>query len=104
MSAIMPAIPIVDTGEGGPLRHAVLRHARARALRDDCLTIFPRAVTPFLPALDGAARHWLSRSCSPYVPERPAFAGIDDANGWHVGTHGLLITTKLEVIGGANEE
>ena len=43
--------------------------ARVRALRDDCLTIFQRAVTPFLPALDGAARRWLTRSCSPYVPE-----------------------------------
>jgi hypothetical protein len=43
--------------------------ARARALREDCLTVFPRAVTPFLPALDGAARRWLTRSCSPYVPE-----------------------------------
>ncbi|MGH6819628.1 MAG: hypothetical protein ACREDU_02065, partial [Methylocella sp.] len=65
----MPAISVVDVGEGGPLRHAELRLARARALREDCLTIFPRAVTPFLPALDEVARSWLTRSCSPYVPE-----------------------------------
>jgi hypothetical protein len=69
MSAVMPAISIIDVGDGGPLRHAALGRARARALRDDCLTVFPRAVTPFLPALDGAARRWLARSCSPYVPE-----------------------------------
>ena len=69
MGAVMPAISVVDVGDGGPLRHAVLRRAHARVLRDDCLTVFPRAVTPFLPALDGAARRWLTRSCSPYVPE-----------------------------------
>jgi len=69
MSAVKPAISIVDVGEGGPLRHAVLGRARALALREECLTIFPRVVTPFLPALDGAARRWLARSCSPYVPE-----------------------------------
>jgi len=69
MSAVMPAIPIVDAGDGGPLCHAALSRARARALRDDCLTVFPRAMTPLLPALDSAARRWLTRSCSPYVPE-----------------------------------
>ena len=69
MSAVMPAISVVDVGEGGLLRHAVLRRARARVLREDCLTVFPRALTPFVPALDGAARRWLTRSCSPYVPE-----------------------------------
>ncbi len=69
MSAVMPAISVVDAGDGGPIRHAVLSRARARVLRDACLTVFPRAVTPFLPALDGAARRWLARSSSPYVPE-----------------------------------
>ena len=69
MSPVMPAIPIVDAGDGGPLRHAVLSSARSRVLRDACLTVFPCAVTPLLPALDIAARHWLTRSCSPYVPE-----------------------------------
>jgi hypothetical protein len=69
MSAFMPTISVVDVGDGGPLRHAVLRRTCSRALREDCLTVFPRAVTLFLPALDGAARRWLTRSCSPYVPE-----------------------------------
>jgi len=68
-SAVMLDIPVIDAGDGGTLRHAVLSPARARALRDDCLTVFPRAIIPFLPVLDGAARHWLTRSCSPYVPE-----------------------------------
>ena len=69
MTAILPAISVVDAREGGLLRHAELGRARARALREDCLTVFPRAVTAFLPALDGATRRWLTRSCSPYVPE-----------------------------------
>ncbi|MGH6795630.1 MAG: hypothetical protein ACREDD_08675 [Methylocella sp.] len=69
MSPVMPTIPIVDVGDGGPLRHAGLSRARARVLRDECLTVFPRAVAPLLPALDGATRRWLARSCSPYVPE-----------------------------------
>jgi hypothetical protein len=69
MDTFLQAISVVDVGDGGALRHAALSRARARALRDDCLTVFPRAITPFLPAMDGVARHWLIRSGSPYVPE-----------------------------------
>lgn len=76
MKAVMPAISMINVGDGGPLRHAELSRDRARALRDDCLTVFPRAVTPFLPALDGAARRWLTRSCSPYVPEIAQIAAM----------------------------
>src|ERR1700724_3691299 len=43
---VVPAISVVDVGDGGLLRHAELRRTRARALREDCLTVFPRAVTP----------------------------------------------------------
>ena len=68
-SATLPAIPVIDVGNGGPLRHAAHCRARARALRDDCLTFLPCAVIPFVPALDRATRHWLTRSCSPYVSE-----------------------------------
>ncbi|HUB65792.1 MAG TPA: hypothetical protein VL996_15315 [Methylocella sp.] len=72
----MPAISIVDAGGGGPLRHVELSRDRARALRDDCLSVFPGAVTPFLPALDGVARRWLTRSCSPYVGEIAQIAAV----------------------------
>ena len=68
-SASLPAIPVIDVGNGGPLRHAAHCRARARALRDDCLTFLPCAVIPFVPALDRATRRWLTRSCSPYVSE-----------------------------------
>lgn len=69
MSVNLPSIPVVDVREGGLLQHAAQNPARARSLRDDCLAAFPRAAKPLMPALDGAARRWLSRSRSPYVPE-----------------------------------
>jgi hypothetical protein len=62
-------IPLVDIREGGPLRQAQASAARARALRDDCLSFFPRPVAAALPMLDTLARRWLSRSQSPYVRE-----------------------------------
>ena len=76
MSAIMPAVPVVDVRDGGPLQHAAQCRARALALRNECLAFIPRAVAPFVPALDGAARHWLSRSCSPYVSEIAQIAAM----------------------------
>jgi hypothetical protein len=69
MISAMPAIPVTDIRNGGPLRHAQECARRARALRDDCLAFFPRAATPLVPTLDGVARRWLTRSRSPYVPE-----------------------------------
>ena len=69
MIRAMPAIPVTDIRDGGPLRHAQECARRARALRDDCLAFFPRAATPFVPTLDGVARRWLTRSRSPYVRE-----------------------------------
>ena len=65
----LPAVPVIDVGAGGPLRHAELRRLRARALRDDCLRSLPGAAAPFVPALDEAARRWLCRSRSPYLAE-----------------------------------
>ena len=62
-------VPVIDVGEGGPLRHAELYRLRARELRDDCLRALPAVAAPLVPALDAAARRWLSRSCSPYVSE-----------------------------------
>lgn len=69
MNAPAPVISIVDIRDGGPIRHARERAAQARALRDACLAIFPRAMLPALPLLDRAARRWLTRSRSPYVGE-----------------------------------
>ena len=69
MISAMPAIPITDVRDGGPLRHAQKCAMQARALRDDCLAFFPRAAAPLVPTLDGVARRWLTRSRSPYVPE-----------------------------------
>jgi hypothetical protein len=65
----MPAIPVIDLRDGGPVRHAERNPAPARALRDACLTFFPRAIQPFVPALDLISRRWLQRSRSPYLPE-----------------------------------
>jgi hypothetical protein len=77
MSATMPdlaAIPVVDVRDGGPARHAIEGRARARALRDDCVTWLPRPVRPLLPAMDAFARNWLRRSRSPYVADVEAIA------------------------------
>jgi hypothetical protein len=62
-------IPIIDVREGGPLRQAEAGASRALALRDDCLSFFPRPVAAALPLLDGLARRWLSRAQSPYIRE-----------------------------------
>jgi hypothetical protein len=65
----LPDIPLVDIREGGPVRQAQERAERARALRDDCLSCFPKPLAAALPMLDAMARRWLSRSQSPYVRE-----------------------------------
>src|ERR1700740_3242854 len=72
----MPAIPVVDAREGGFLRHATQSRARAHALRNACLAPFPSALIPLVPALDQAARRWLTRSCSPYVAEIAQVAAL----------------------------
>ena len=69
MNAALPAVPVVDVREGGPLHHARHSATTARALRDACLGFFPRAALPLVPALDRLAQRWLARSRSPYVPE-----------------------------------
>ncbi len=67
--AVLVTIPVVDCRAGGPVRHATEGRARARALRDACLSWLPRPVQLLLPVLDAATRRWLRRSRSPYVPE-----------------------------------
>jgi hypothetical protein len=69
MGAALPVIPVLDVRDGGPVSYAAQARDRALSLRDACLASFPRALIPFVPALDQAARRWLTRSCSPYVPE-----------------------------------
>src|SRR6516162_8406829 len=65
----LPAIPVIDLRDGGPVRHAERNPAPARALRDACLAFFPRAALPLMPTLDLISRRWLTRSRSPYLPE-----------------------------------
>ncbi|HEX8810043.1 MAG TPA: hypothetical protein VF760_13735 [Xanthobacteraceae bacterium] len=75
----LPAIPLIDLRDGGPVRHAERNPTPARALRDACLAFFPRAIRLFVPALDLISRRWLKRSRSPYLPE---IARIAEALGF----------------------
>jgi hypothetical protein len=70
----LPAIPVVDVRDGGPLRHASEARERVLALRDTCISWFPKFILPLAPLLDGMARRWLVRSASPYVDEVRAIA------------------------------
>lgn len=72
-SALSP-IPIVDVRDGGPVRHALERPERARALREEALGWFPRGLVPLTPALDRLARQWLTQSQAPYVSDIAAIA------------------------------
>jgi len=81
MKTSLPVIPVVDLREGGPARHARESRAEARALRDACLGFFPRATLPFIPALDWAARRWLSHSRSPYLAEIASIAAALEFSG-----------------------
>jgi hypothetical protein len=77
----------VDVREGGPVRHAVDGHSRARALRNDCVAWLPTPARMLLPAMDALTRRWLQRSRSPYVADVAAivaalgFPGIWFLNG-----------------------
>jgi hypothetical protein len=77
----LPAIPIVDIRDGGPLDHARQSAEQARALRDACLEFFPAAAKPLVPALDWASRRWLVRSRSPYVGEIARIAAALNFSG-----------------------
>ena len=72
----LPAIPVIDLRDGGPVRHAERNPAPARALRDACLAFFPRAALPLMPTLDLISRRWLTRSRSPYLPEIAQIAEV----------------------------
>jgi hypothetical protein len=81
------SIPVVDLGDGGPVRHATEGRARARALRDQCVDWLPRVAAGLLPAIDLVTRRWLLRSRSPYAAEvdviatKLGFPGIWFLNG-----------------------
>jgi hypothetical protein len=81
MNALLPAVPVVDIRDGGPLRHARRSAEKARALRDACLGFFPRAALPLVPALDWLSRRSLVRSRSPYVTEIAQIAAVLDFSG-----------------------
>jgi len=81
MNAPLPAIPLIDVRDGGPLRHARMRPAQARALRDACLQFFPRVAVPFIPAFDFLSHRSLRRSRSPYFAEIAAIADALDFSG-----------------------
>jgi hypothetical protein len=72
--SVLNSIPIVDVRDGGPVRHALERPARARALREEALGWFPRSLLPLTPALDRLAREWLTHSHAPYVADIAAIA------------------------------
>lgn len=74
MTSELKQIRVSDIRDGGAARLAIDGADRARALRDDCLSIVPRALTPLIPLLDRLARRWLMRSHSPYLPEITAIA------------------------------
>jgi len=96
--AALPAIPIVDLRDGGPLRHAEQSAAKARALRDACLGFLPRALHPLIPALDRASRRWLSRSRSPYLDEIARIAQALDFSGvWLLNASYQWACTSLAV-------
>src|ERR1700688_3810766 len=77
----LPAIPIIDIRDGGPLDHARQNAEQARALRDACLAFFPAVAKPLVPALDWASRRWLGRSRSPYVAEIARIAAALNFSG-----------------------
>ena len=81
MNPALPVIPVIDIRNGGPPLHARQNAAEARALRDACLSFFPRAALPLVPGLDAVARRWLKASRSPYVPEVAQIAGDLDFSG-----------------------
>lgn len=67
-------IPVIDIRDGGPVCHATNGHARARALRDECIDWLPSAAAALLPTMDLLTRRWLLRSLSPYAAEIHAIA------------------------------
>jgi hypothetical protein len=92
----LPAIPVRDVRDGGPVRHAAEANAQALALRDDCLSFFPAGARYVIPALDAMTRRWLRRADTPYLNDIETiaaslgFPGVWFLNGsyeWGCTTH-----------------
>ncbi len=74
-------IPLFDLRDGDTARHVRQSAVRARALRDACLSVFPRPALSLVPLLDRASQSWLKRSRSPYMPEIAEIAAALDFSG-----------------------
>jgi hypothetical protein len=72
---MLKTISVIDVRVGGTVRHAIDGADRARGLRDECLSCFPRPVRALVPFLDGLARRWLTRARAPFVDEIAEIAG-----------------------------
>jgi hypothetical protein len=69
----LPAVPLIDVGDGGPVAHARCRPVRAEAVRNFCLGWLP--MPRLLARLgDPVVRWWMRRSGSPYVADIDAIA------------------------------
>ncbi len=74
MMSALPAVPLNDIRDGGPVRYAIDARARAQVLGEECLAWLPGSVRTLLPAIDVVTRRWLRRSTSPYVGEIESIA------------------------------
>ena len=96
---MLTEIPLIDLRDGGPPRHSERRAPQARALRDACLGVLPRAALPLVPALDRAARRWLERAHSPYLHEIGHIAATLDFSGvWLLNASYQWGCTSLAVV------
>jgi hypothetical protein len=76
----LPAIPIIDAREGGPLATARLAARQMQALLDDASRLIP---PPVFAITDRVSRRWLSRAQNPYLDEIDSIAAIAGRGGAH---------------------
>jgi hypothetical protein len=78
--ALLPEIPVIDIGAGGPLE--LVRHCRPRA--EALLAAARRQFTdPLVELADWRARGWLARAGNPYLEEIDAIAAELGRRGLH---------------------
>src|SRR5207249_10241062 len=77
-------------------------------LRNRCIAYLPRPIRPLLPLADVIARHWLTRTATPYLPELTAIARLTSGAGIYmvntayqwactVGSHATAINNPVLV-------